>query len=437
MSGVRLTAGIGALLVAGLLAACGGGGARPAPASPTVHAAHAAAVTATPSPGACTTPAPPGSPAEAALRLEALVGQHSILAADMMRARIRQDDDLVQAANAALGRNTQAMGTVLEPVIGADGVGQFEPLWSHHITVLFNYARGLATKDERVQQDARKELVDDEEQLARFFVAGSKGRLDHRTALTAVREHVDHLLAGADAYAKGDREESVRMYRESYAHSFGLGEALARALLPDSVGQQLDEPGMRLRAALTRQLGEHVALVVATMRATVADTADQPSLADAVNSNTQDLAGSIDALFGAAAAKGFQEHWADHIDELMAYTRAVAEKDAAAQERARRNLQGFEQTFATFLDDATEHRLGQPALAQAFVMHDRMLLAQIDAYGAKDYAQAHELGYQTYDEMFTVSGQLATAIGSTVAERLPTGGSATGGGGLAGPASKP
>ena len=430
MSGVRLTAGIGSLLVAGLLAACGGGDAEPAGTARNVHAAHAAAVT--PSPGASTTRTPPGSPAEAALRLQALVGQHSILAADMMRARVRADSDLAQSTNAALGKNTEDMGTLLEPVIGADGVRQFKPLWSQHVSIFFNYARGLGTKDVKVQKDARQELLRYEERLARFFVAGSKGRLDRRTAIAAVREHVDHLLDGADAYAKGDREESVQMYRDSYAHSFGLGDALARALLPDSVGAQLDESGMRLRTALTRLLGEHVALVVATMRSTVADTGDQPSLADAVNGNTQDLAGAIDALFGAAAAKGFQERWADHVDELMAYARAVAEQDTAGQERARRNLQGFEQTFATFLDDATEHRLGQPALAQAFVMHDRMLLAQIDAYGARNYAQAHDLGYQTYDEMFTVAGQLATAIGSTLAERLPTGGSATGGGGTAG-----
>jgi hypothetical protein len=430
MSDVRLSAGIGILLVTGLLAACGGGDPEPAGTSRNVHAAHAAA--ATPSPSASTTRTPPGSPAEAALRLEALVGQHSILAADMMRARIRMDDDLTQAANAALGKNTEDMGAVLEPVIGADGVRQFQPLWSQHVSIFFNYARGLATKDEKVQKDARRELLRYEERLAQFFVAGSQGRLDPTTAITAVRAHVDHLLEGADAYAKGDREESVQLYRDSYAHSFGLGDALARALLPDSVGAQLDEPGMRLRVALTRQLGEHVALVVATMRSTVADTADQPALADAVNGNTQDLAGAIDALFGAEAAKGFQERWADHVDELMAYAGAAAEQDTARQERARRNLQGFEQTFATFLDAATEHRLGQPALAQAFVMHDRMLLAQIDAYGAKDYAQAHELSYQTYDEMFTVSGQLATAIGSTVARRLPKGGSATGGGGVAG-----
>ena len=200
---------------------------------------------------------------------------------------------------------------------------------------------------------------------------------------------------------------------------------------PPEVGRELDRPTLRLRAALTRLLDEHVALVLAAMRSAATDGADLPSAGDAVNGNTLDLTAAIDALFGAAAAQGFQSHWADHIDQLIAYTKAAAADDTAGQEEARRTLQGFEQTFATFLDDATQHRLGQPALAQAFVMHDRMLLAQIDAYAAQDYAQAHDLGHQTYEDMFTVAGQLSTAIGTTVASRLPTGGSQTGGGGTA------
>ena len=61
--------------------------------------------------------APPGAapvaaplpPADLALRLESLLGQHSMLAADMMRGRIRGNDDFAQAANSALGKNTDAM----------------------------------------------------------------------------------------------------------------------------------------------------------------------------------------------------------------------------------------------------------------------------------------------------------------------------------------
>jgi hypothetical protein len=401
-----------------------------APASASAHAGHASPGASLTAEGAAATP--PSSPAEAAIRLESLLGQHSLLAADMMRARVRSDADLAQAANAALGKNTQAMGALLEPVIGKAGVSTFGEAWGEHITSLFDYARGLADDDKAVTGEAREEVVEYEEELADFFVEQSDGRLNHKAALAAVSEHVDHLLAGAEAYADGDVGKATDLYRTAYAHSFTLGDSLARALLPDEVGEELDTPSLRLRAALTQLLGEHVSLVVAAMRSAATGSDDFSALGDGVNANTLDLTAAIDALFGAEAAKAFQAQWADHVDGLVDYTRATVAKDPAAQEQVRQHLRGFEQSFATFLDGATEQRLGKPALAQVFVMHDRMLLAQIDAYAAKDFEQAHDLSYQTYDEMFTVSGQLATAIGSTVAKRLPTGGSQTGGGGAAG-----
>ena len=426
---MRTTTGIGTLLLACLLTACSSDSEPPPDAAPS--ASPSASPSAAPDDGFAPLQ-PPATPAEAALRLEALVGQHSILAADMMRARIRADSDLAQSANAALGRNTKAMGGLLTPVLGQEGVAAFEEAWAEHIAELFEYARGLSTGDDALRDHAHEELVEYEADLAQFFVEASKGRLDSEAALEGVAEHVDHLVEGADAYAAGDRSTSADRYRESYAHSFALGEALARALLPAAVGHQLDAPDLRLRAELTELLGENVALVVGAMRSAVTDGADLPSLGTALDGNTQDLTAAMDALFGRAAAQQFQEHWADHIDELLAYTRATAEDDADGQAAARQSLASFEQAFAGFLDETTEHRLGREALQEAFTVHDRMLLAQLDAYAAKDYTQAHDIGYRTYDSSFTVSGRLATAIGSTVAKRLPTGGSQTGGGGTAG-----
>src|SRR2546423_13248188 len=52
------------------------------------------------------TTAAPLAAADLALRLESLLGEHSVLAANMMRGRIRGDEDFAQAANAALGKNT-------------------------------------------------------------------------------------------------------------------------------------------------------------------------------------------------------------------------------------------------------------------------------------------------------------------------------------------
>jgi hypothetical protein len=367
----------------------------------------------------------------AGLRLEALLGQHSILAADMMRARVRSDADLAQSANAALGQNTAAMGDLLEPVIGKAVRGQFEHMWGEHIQALFNYSRGLAIHDADVRNDAREELVEYEGDLAEFFVTQSQGRLTRAAALAAVQMHITHLLQGADAYAAKDYVSAARFYRLSYSHTFDLGATLAHALLPAKVSKALDTPTLQLRSALTKLLGEHAALVIAAMRSAVGDPDDFRAMGAAVNANTVDLAGAIDTLFGAAAAQGFQSRWADHVDQLMVYTTATVSGDAAGQERARNTLRAFEQSFATFLNAATQNRLGQPALAQTFVLHDRMLMAEIDAYAAKSFPQAQDLSYQTYQEMFTVSGQLATAIGATLAGRLPKGGSQTGAGGMA------
>jgi len=64
-------------------------------------------------------------------------------------------------------------------------------------------------------------------------------------------------------------------------------------------------------------------------------------------------------------------------------------------------------------------------------MHDRMLLAEIDAYATRNYDQAHKLSDQTYRDMYSMAAQLSSAIGATLAGKLPKGGSQTGGGGMA------
>jgi len=65
------------------------------------------------------------SPADAALRLEALLGQHAVLAADMMRGRIRSDEDFGQAANAAIGQNTDELAAVVGALGGEQAAGEF------------------------------------------------------------------------------------------------------------------------------------------------------------------------------------------------------------------------------------------------------------------------------------------------------------------------
>jgi hypothetical protein len=377
------------------------------------------------------TAAAPDTAADRAVRLQALLGQHSVLAADVMRSRIRGDDDFVEAANSALGRNTDAMNTLIGQLFGPATAKSFGPMWSEHVVEVVAYAAALADEDEAARAHAHEELVEYEEELANFFAAASHGRLSPAAANRAVGMHVDHLTMQADAYAAEDYVTADRINREGYEHAYDLGLALADALLPAGDRATLQQPVWRLRSQLGKLLAEHAVLVEDVNRAAVTNTPDFTAAAQMINENTRTLASAIDTLFGAPAAKDFQSLWAYHVEQLVAYGAATAAKDTGRQQQARTNLRDFEQRMAAFLGVATAKRMTDQDLAAALLAHDGMLLRHADAYGAKDYATAHDVAYQTYDHMFDLARQLADAFGATVAARLPVGGAQTGHGGLA------
>jgi hypothetical protein len=425
---VFLLAGAGVViaLVAGGVVTAGRGGDEP-PGRTALVAATGEPAT----PGAGPAAAAPLTPADLSLQLQALLGQHSILAADMMRGRLRDDPDLAQAANAALGRNTDAMGKLVGSAFGSRAAQAFTPLWGNHVTALFNYSRGLAEDDDAVTAQAKVAVTTFEGELAAFFAGASQGRLTTAAARGAVTTHITHLLDQADKYAAGDYTGSDAAYRRSYAHAFELGKALASTLLPPDAAAVLGTPAWRLRSALTQLLGEHASLAVAAMRAGATDAPDFAAAAASINGNTTDLTGAIDVLFGPAAATSFQSMWADHIDLLVQYSAAIAKGDDGAKTRIAGGLNGFEGKLAAFLSTATGDELAAGALATALQSHDTMLRQQVDAFVAKDYRASHDIAYSTYQEMVGLAGQLSDAFGVEVASRLPVGAADTGRGGAA------
>jgi hypothetical protein len=409
-----------------LLAACSAAAQPPpGPAAPAMD--HGVGAAGGGAPGS----RPGESPADSALRLEALLGQHSLLAADMMRGRIRNDEDFGQAANAAIARNADDLGRVIATLFGEQAASGFRPLWADHATALFTYSRGLATNDPALRDDARMRLVAFENALADFFSGASNGRLPRDAARTAVLTHVDHLLQQADAYAARDYARANALYRQSYAHTFDMGHTLAVTLLPPEEAATLEQPAWRLRSGLDRLLGEHVALAVDALRAAGTNSPDLPAAADALNGNTGDLATAVGTLFGAPAGQEFLSLWADHVDQLVAYTAGVAAGDDGRRRAALDALRGVEGRLAAFLASATGSRIPSTELAGAFLAHDEMLTRQVDAFAAKDHRRAHELAYDTYQDMFGLANRLAGAFGETVAARLPQGGARTGAGGVA------
>jgi hypothetical protein len=389
------------------------------------------AANATQTSGGTTAAAPLAAP-EFALRLQSLLGQHSVLAADMMRGRIRGDEDFAQAANSALSKNTDAITQLVRGAFGEEASNQFKSVWSPHVAAFFTYARGLADEDNAVLDQARTSLATFEKGLAGFFSGASQGRLTLEKAQANSLMHVSQLTQQADAYAAKDYTKANQIYRQAYAHTFGLGKVLSSALLPPAQTTALQAPAWTLRSELDKLLGEHVVLLVDAERAGLRNTPDFTAAAAAVNANTQDLAAAVDSLFGGPAAQQLQKLWADHVDQIMAYTTAVMTKDQQRRDEARAKLAQFEGQLAAFLDTATGKKLESATVAKALAMHDKMLIDHADAFAAKDYTKAHDLAYSTYEQMFDLAGQMADAFGSVVASRMPVGGAETGQGGMAG-----
>ncbi|HTE69918.1 MAG TPA: hypothetical protein VK942_14350 [Actinomycetes bacterium] len=373
-------------------------------------------------------------PVELRAQLEQLLGQHAILTVRLTRARLRGDEDLAQSADEALSKNAAEIAAPIGAVYGAEAAETFEQTWFNHVTSVFNYARGVADDDAAVMSEARRQLDDYVTDLSEYLGEATHQAIPAEVVAEELRMHVNLLLEQVDAYAAEDYERAFQLERESYAHMFPLGKALAAGIVTGEGGElpaDFDNPARELQSQLGMRFGEHAELAVDAMRSGISDYPDFPVAAATLDQNTREITAMIESVFGGESARSFQTLWSDHIDAFVAYTQALAQMDEAAQDAAQDRLTGFNSEFANFLSTSTDGRLATAALADAFVMHEEMLLKQINEYAAADYVTAHQVSYEAYQHMFALADQAATAIGETVAAGNPQGGAETGSGAMA------
>ena len=173
-------------------------------------------------------------------------------------------------------------------------------------------------------------------------------------------------------------------------------------------GGDLDAPG--LRVTLERQLGQHVVLATEAMRAGVTGSEDFDAAAAALDRNTQELTGSIEAVYGADGAEAFEGMWSDHIDFFVQYTVGVAEDDTDAQDEALERLDAYREDFGAFLEEATEGQVSAGEIAEGLQVHVDQLVTQIDAFAEEDYDTAFTVSREAFGHMFMTAQALAGAI---------------------------
>ena len=249
--------------------------------------------------GAATVPA---SPQDAALQLEALLGQHAVLAADMMRGRIRNDEDFGQAANAAIGRNTDDLAAAGRgPVRGGrprTSSATCGPTTSPRCSTT---RAGWPTDDAGDPRPGPGGAGPVRERSRRVLLVGLPGPAEPAGGpVRGAHPRRPPARAGRRLRDAGLRAGQRALPAGLHAHLRAGSRAGQPRLLPADQAAVLTEPQWRLRSELGRLLGEHVALAVGALRAGADRRPDFAAAAAALNGNTSDLTGAIGSLFGAA-----------------------------------------------------------------------------------------------------------------------------------------
>ncbi len=400
-----------------------------------VASEHAGGNTAVPAGQVLLTADTPSQAVALRSELERLLGAHMLLADELVRAELRSDQTQITASWAAVDANRQQPATDVANVSGAEAAGAFGKAWEEHVQILVEYATALRDHEPAALPRLRTDFSLAERHLGAALGQVVGGTVPPSAIAGAVAAHYSHLLGQAEAFAAGRYDKAYAVQRDGFAHMLMIADVLARGVaarkqLPTA---ELAAPRRQLQSALSRLLAEHMGLMVQTMRAAKDRTPDLPAAGRALDANTRELAGAINALYGAEAGRHFLDIWADHVDGPVRYAGlAASQSSAAKQAETTKEAAAYAPVLARFLAGATGGKLPSVQLVGALTEHDQDLRSQIDAYAAKDTTKAQQAATHGYDHMFELSQSLATAIGDAVAQRLPTGGVQTGGGGMAG-----
>jgi hypothetical protein len=377
--------------------------------------------------------AAPGSPTELGAQFEQLLGQHALLAVRQMRGVVAGQRDFREAADAALQQNTDALSRLVASAYGDANGDRFKQLWQRSITDLDAYADAVANNDAAAKQEARTALVADADAYGPWLAEASNGRVEAGDAPNDLRVHVEHLMKQIEAYAASKYDQAYEIERQAYEQLFMVGVPLAKGSLEPKLAAKLDAPPEKLRSAFAMLLGEHMELIIDAQRATFGGSPEFKAAAAQVNANTGALTQAMGTIVGPQKASEFQSAWGNHVEGLLAYSTAAADKDEAAKAAAQQNLDGFAARLALYFSDIVREVLPVEPLTKAISAHDTHLIGQVDAYAARDYGKAQEMELDGYQQMLGVADTLVGAIQRTVKPGLPVGGSQTGGGGTAHP----
>jgi hypothetical protein len=166
----------------------------------------------------------------------------------------------------------------------------------------------------------------------------------------------------------------------------------------------------QVRAQFEQLLGLHALLAVRQMRSVVVAAPElQRAAAASLQANTDALSRLVAAAYGSAQADRFTPLWQRHLGDLVSYAKGVAGTNTSAKETARAALLADADAYGSWLAGASKGQVKASDAAAGVRLHVQELMAQADAYAARDYAQAYRIEREAYEHMFTAGAAVAKA----------------------------
>jgi hypothetical protein len=356
------------------------------------------------------------------INLDRLLAEHAFLTIEQMRSGLTSSPDFAAAAKAVEGNSTDVTAA-MATVYGAAAAAQFGAIWRSHIGYLVDYTTSLGKGDQASAQQALDGLATYRAAIKRLLRAANPGV--NLSAITgALDAHTAQLLAFITAERAGDEGRAYAIEREAYPHMFMIGDDLAKVIANESpkrfAGLDVAYSGAgTLRITVDRLLGEHMFLTGEVLRAALTGTAYLDAAKAALDRNSADLGGLIQAGFGQAAAATFDQLWQDHIAAYLAYLDATKANDANAKAAALQQIDDAAVRIAGFFSAALPG-LDPTAVTQALQAHAGHLIREVDAYAAGDYDGAYGLGREGYEHMFQIGETLSGAIAGQLPAKFPS-----------------
>ncbi|WP_058309177.1 LPXTG cell wall anchor domain-containing protein [Gracilibacillus massiliensis] len=345
--------------------------------------------------------------------LDHLLSEHVYLAIEAMRKGAEGAEDFDASTN-ALNENTDDLSNAIASVYGDEAGQQFNEMWSNHIGFFVDYVVATGEEDEAGKEEALDNLSQYQEEFSNFLESATGERLEADALAEGLQMHVDQLVGAFEAYVMEDYEKAYEYEREAMHHMYMVSKGLSDAIT-DQFPEKFDEtkavtPANDLRSELNYLLSEHAGLAVIAMQNGIDGAPDFDASANALNSNTEDLADAIASVYGDEAGQQFKEMWAAHIGNFVDYVEATGAEDEEAQQAALDALADYRQEFSQFIDTATEGRVAADGLAEGLQMHVEQLIGAFDNYVEGNYQEAYDHVREAYAHMFIPAKGLSGAF---------------------------